>query len=69
MRTHFDKTIDFVDVAAPILLAPLLVHFRFTHPTHPTYPTYPTYPARYSLVAPWMARADLLWAVNPAARG
>jgi PAS domain S-box-containing protein len=46
MRTHFDKTIDFVDVAALILLAPLLVHFASIYPTHPTYPTYP---GRYSL--------------------
>ncbi|MFN9741069.1 MAG: ATP-binding protein [Acidobacteriota bacterium] len=39
MRTHFDKAIDFADVAALIFLAPLLIHFAAI------------YPNRYSLFA------------------
>lgn len=38
MRTHFDKTIDFVDVMALTLLAPLLVHFAAIYPTRYTLP-------------------------------
>ncbi|NBO66094.1 MAG: hypothetical protein EBU88_14855, partial [Acidobacteria bacterium] len=32
MRTHFDKTVDFADVVALNLLAPLLVHFALIYP-------------------------------------
>ncbi|NDD63280.1 MAG: PAS domain S-box protein [Acidobacteria bacterium] len=39
MRTHFDKMVDFADVAALILLAPLLVHFAAIYPGRQPLPT------------------------------
>ena len=36
MRTHFDKAIDFADVVALVLLAPLMIHFSAIYPNRYT---------------------------------